>query len=64
MNMKSLKWTQVFLLALLILLPKQILAYQKAIFLPPTRNYTIHGRIVDSFTQVQHRTAIPSAGVA
>ena len=30
MNMKSLKWTQVFLLALLILLPKQILAYQKS----------------------------------
>ena len=52
MNMKSLKWTQVFLLALLILLPKQILAYQKAIFLPPTRNYTIHGRIVDSFTNL------------
>ena len=50
--MKSLKWTQVFLLALLILLPKQILAYQKAIFLPPTRNYTIHGRIVDSFTNL------------
>ena len=52
MNMKNLKWTQVFLLALLILLPKQILAYQKAIFLPPTRNYTIHGRIVDSFTNL------------
>ena len=50
--MKNLKWTQVFLLALLILLPKQILAYQKAIFLPPTRNYTIHGRIVDSFTNL------------
>lgn len=52
MNMKNLKWTQVFLLALLILLPKQILAYQKAIFLSPTRNYTIHGRIVDSFTNL------------
>ena len=52
MNMKNLKWAQVVLLALLILLPKQILAYQKAIFLPPTRNYTIHGRIVDSFTNL------------
>ena len=52
MNMKNLKWAQVFLLALLILLPKQILAYQKAILLPPTRNYTIHGRIVDSFTNL------------
>ena len=50
--MKNLKWAQVFLLALLILLPKQILAYQKAILLPPTRNYTIHGRIVDSFTNL------------
>ena len=52
MNMKNLKWAQVVLLALLILLPKQILAYQKAIFLLPTRNYTIHGRIVDSFTNL------------
>ena len=52
MNMKNLKWAQVFLLALLILLPKQILAYQKAILLLPTRNYTIHGRIVDSFTNL------------
>lgn len=52
MNMKNLKRAQVFLLALLILLPKQILAYQKAILLPPTRNYTIHGRIVDSFTNL------------
>ena len=50
--MKNLKWAQVVLLALLILLPKQILAYQKAIFLLPTRNYTIHGRIVDSFTNL------------
>ena len=50
--MKNLKWAQVFLLALLILLPKQILAYQKAILLLPTRNYTIHGRIVDSFTNL------------
>ena len=50
--MKNLKWAQVFLLALLILLPKQILAYQKAILLPPARNYTIHGRIVDSFTNL------------
>lgn len=52
MNMKNLKWAQVVLLTLLILLPKQILAYQKAILLPPTRNYTIHGRIVDSFTNL------------
>ena len=52
MNMKNLKWAQVVLLALLILLPKQILAYQKAILLLPTRNYTIHGRIVDSFTNL------------
>ena len=52
MNMKNLKRAQVFLLTLLILLPKQILAYQKAILLPPTRNYTIHGRIVDSFTNL------------
>ena len=50
--MKNLKWAQVVLLALLILLPKQISAYQKAIFLLPTRNYTIHGRIVDSFTNL------------
>ena len=52
MNMKNLQRAQVFLLTLLILLPKQILAYQKAILLPPTRNYTIHGRIVDSFTNL------------
>lgn len=52
MNMKNLKWAQVVLLALLILLPKQILAYQKKVLLPPTRNYTIHGRIVDSFTNL------------
>ena len=50
--MKNLKWAQVFLLALLILLPKQILAYQQKVLLPPTRNYTIHGRIVDSFTNL------------
>ena len=50
--MKNLKMAQVFLLALLILLPKQILAYQKKVLLPPTRNYTIHGRIVDSFTNL------------
>ena len=50
MNMKNLKWAQVVLLALLILLPKQISAYQKKVLLFPTRNYTIHGRIVDSFT--------------
>ncbi len=50
--MKNLKWTQVFLLALLILLPKQISAYQKKVLLSPTRNYTIHGRIVDSFTNL------------
>ena len=52
MNMKNLKWAQVFLLALLILLPKQISAYQKKVLLSPTRNYTIHGRIVDSFTNL------------
>ena len=52
MNMKNLKWAQVVLLALLILLPKQILAYQKKVLLSPTRNYTIHGRIVDSFTNL------------
>lgn len=52
MNMKNLKWAQVFLLALLILLPKQILAYQQKVLLSPTRNYTIHGRIVDSFTNL------------
>ena len=52
MNMKNLKWAQVVLLALLILLPKQISAYQKKILLSPTRNYTIHGRIVDSFTNL------------
>ena len=52
MNMKNLKRAQVFLLALLILLPKQILAYQKKVLLSPTRNYTIHGRIVDSFTNL------------
>lgn len=46
MNMKNLKWAQVVLLALLILLPKQISAYQKKVLLSPTRNYTIHGRIV------------------
>ena len=50
--MKNLKWAQVVLLALLILLPKQILAYQKKVLLSPTRNYTIHGRIVDSFTNL------------
>ena len=50
--MKNLKWAQVFLLALLILLPKQILAYQQKVLLSPTRNYTIHGRIVDSFTNL------------
>lgn len=52
MNMKNLKWAQVVLLALLILLPKQISAYQKKVLLSPTRNYTIHGRIVDSFTNL------------
>ena len=52
MNMKNLKWAQVVLLALLILLPKQILAYQEKVLLSPTRNYTIHGRIVDSFTNL------------
>lgn len=52
MNMKNLKWAQVILLALLILLPKQISAYQKKVLLSPTRNYTIHGRIVDSFTNL------------
>lgn len=52
MNMKNLKWAQVVLLALLILLPKQISAYQKNVLLSPTRNYTIHGRIVDSFTNL------------
>lgn len=52
MNMKNLKWAQVVLLALLILLPKQILAYQQKVLLSPTRNYTIHGRIVDSFTNL------------
>ena len=52
MNMKKLKWAQVVLLALLILLPKQISAYQKKVLLSPTRNYTIHGRIVDSFTNL------------
>ncbi len=52
MNLKMSKWTQVVLLSLLILLPKQILAYQTTILLPPTRNYTIHGRIVDSFTNL------------
>ena len=50
--MKNLKWAQVVLLALLILLPKQISAYQKKVLLSPTRNYTIHGRIVDSFTNL------------
>ena len=50
--MKNLKWAQVVLLALLILLPKQILAYQQKVLLSPTRNYTIHGRIVDSFTNL------------
>ena len=50
--MKNLKWAQVVLLALLILLPKQISAYQKKVSLSPTRNYTIHGRIVDSFTNL------------
>ena len=50
--MKNLKWAQVILLALLILLPKQISAYQKKVLLSPTRNYTIHGRIVDSFTNL------------
>lgn len=52
MNMKNLKWAQVVLLALLILLPKQISAYQKKVLLSPTRNYTIHGRIIDSFTNL------------
>lgn len=52
MNMKNLKWAQVVLLALLILLPKQISAYQKKVLLSPTRTYTIHGRIVDSFTNL------------
>lgn len=52
MNMKNLKWAQVVLLALLILLPKQISAYQKKVLLSPTRNYTIHGRIVDFFTNL------------
>ena len=52
MNMKNLKWAQVVLLALLILLPKQISAYQKKVLLSPTRNYTIHGRILDSFTNL------------
>ena len=52
MNMKNLKWAQVVLLALLILLPKQISAYQKKVLLSPPRNYTIHGRIVDSFTNL------------
>ena len=52
MNMKNLKWAQVVLLALLILLPKQISAYQKKVLLSPKRNYTIHGRIVDSFTNL------------
>ena len=50
--MKNLKWAQVVLLALLILLPKQISAYQKKVLLSPTRTYTIHGRIVDSFTNL------------
>ena len=50
--MKNLKWAQVVLLALLILLPKQISAYQKKVLLSPTRNYTIHGRIIDSFTNL------------
>ena len=50
--MKNLKWAQVILLALLILLPKQISAYQKKVLLSPTRNYTIHGRILDSFTNL------------
>ena len=50
--MKNLKWAQVVLLALLILLPKQISAYQKKVLLSPPRNYTIHGRIVDSFTNL------------
>ena len=31
--MKNLKWAQVVLLALLILLPKQILAYQQKVLL-------------------------------
>ena len=52
MKLKTLKWAQAILLSLLILLPKQILAYQKTVVLPPTRNYTIHGRIVDSFTNL------------
>ena len=52
MNIKMPKWTPVVLLSLLTLLPKQILAYQTTKLLPPTRNYTIHGRIVDSFTNL------------
>lgn len=40
MNMKNLKWAQVVLLALLILLPKQISAYQKkSITFPNTKLY-------------------------
>lgn len=46
------KWTLFVLLSLLTLQPKQILAYQTTIMLPSTRNYTIHGRIVDSFTNL------------
>ena len=49
MNIKNQKWALVILLSLLTLLPKQILAYQTTILLPPTRNYTIHGRIVPMF---------------
>ena len=52
MKLTTLKWAQAILLSLLILLPKQIFAYQKTVVLPPTRNYTIHGRIVDSFTNL------------
>ena len=52
MNIKIQKWEPVVLLSLLTLLPKQMLAYQTMKLLPPTRNYTIHGRIVDSFTNL------------
>ena len=52
MNIKIPKWIPVVLLSLLTLLPKQMLAYQTTKLLPPTRNYTIHGRIVDSFTNL------------
>ena len=52
MNIKIQKWIPVVLLSLLTLLPKQMLAYQTTKLLPPTRNYTIHGRIVDSFTNL------------